>query len=66
MQHDEDVVVVLIELGTFDGAADVFEVERVDVGEAGAQGIDVRRAGLDEVEPGQVAVLDDASSHGVI
>ena len=37
--HDEEeVVVVLVELGAFDGADDVFEVERVEGGIAGGAG----------------------------
>ena len=62
--HDEEeVVIVLIELGAFDGAADVLEVERVDVGEAPAEGIDVFGGGMDEVDPGDGAVVDDAGGH---
>ena len=63
--HDqEEVIIVLVELGAFDGAADVFQVERVEVRVAFAQALDVRGAGVRQVEPGDVAVLDDACGHG--
>jgi len=63
--HDEEeVVVVLVELGAFDGADDIFEVERVEVGIAGVEGFDVCGAGVDDVDPGDGAVLDDAGGHG--
>ena len=46
------------------GAADVFQVERVEVRVALAQAFDVRGAGMRQVEPGDVAVSDDACGHG--
>lgn len=65
--HDEEeVVVVLVELGAFDGADDIFQIERVEVGIAGVEGFDVCGAGVDDVDPGDGAVLDDASGHGRI
>ena len=63
--HDEEeIVIVLVKLGTFDGAAEVFEIEGVEVREAVAQVFDVFGAGQDEVEPGEGFVLDDSRAHG--
>ena len=63
--HDEEeVVVVLVELGAFDGADDVFEVEGVEAGEAPPEGIDVFGGGVDDVDPGRGVVVDDAGCHG--
>ena len=65
--HDhEKVVVILIELGAFDWAAQVFQVERVDIGEALTQAFDVIGAGQDEVDPGDGVVADDSRGHGSI
>ena len=65
--HDgEDVVIVLVELGPFDRAADVLEVERVEVGIALAEICDIGFAGVRQVEPGEVGVGDDSRCHGII
>ncbi len=65
--HDhEKVVVILIELGAFDWAAQVFQVERVDIGEALTQAFDVIGAGQDEVDPGDGVVADNSRGHGSI
>ena len=62
--HDEEeVVIVIIELGAFDGAADVLEVEGVEAGEALTEGIDVGGGGIDDIDPGRGAVVDDACGH---
>jgi len=66
VHNEEEVMVVLIELGAFDGADDIFEVERVEGGIAGVEGGDVFGAGVDDVDPGGVVVGDDAGGHGVI
>ena len=63
--HDHEYVgIVLVELGPFDRAADVLEVERVEVGKALAEICDVGCAGVRQVEPGEVAMADDSRGHG--
>ena len=64
VQDEEEVVVVLVELGTFNGAENVFEVERVEVGEAVVQRFDIGGGRVDDVDPGCGIVSDDAGGHG--
>ena len=66
VQDEEEVVIVLIQLGTFFGAADVFQVERVDVRVAVVQRFDIGGAGMDDVNPGEVVVGDESGGHGRI
>ena len=65
--HDqEEIIIGLVELWALDGADDVFQVERVEAGEAVAQGGDIVGIGLDDVGPGDRVVLDDAGGHPFI
>ena len=66
VQDEEEVVIVLIQLGTFFGAADVFQVERVDARVAVVQRFDIGGAGMDDVNPGEVVVDDESGGHGRI
>ena len=58
MQDDEKVVIVLIELGPFDVAANIFQVERVEVGEALFERGDICGSGMNDVDPSQAVVAD--------
>ena len=64
VHHGEEIGDVFVELRAFDRAADVFEIQRMDEGEAGVQAGDVSRVGMDEVEPGNAGVSVDACGHG--
>ena len=55
VQHQEEVVLALVQLGALDAADDVFQVQRVEVGIVRAQPLDLGLAGALDVHPGQTA-----------
>ena len=63
VQDDEDVVVVLIDLGALDVAQQVFQVERVEVRISLLQTLHVCSGGTDEVRPDNAARVESLVRH---